>query len=102
MKNECGVPVSADIVKKPNLLAEIRGITYTEAGEMVEIDTADQCRGIIQFTIDDDAVHSRMYGDVTVADLGSVLHMLRQIFTDGDYALAERVAAEIKALGDHE
>lgn len=85
--------------KKPNLLVKIDGCTWDKDGEPIMIETADQCRGVIQFTIDDDAVHSRMYGDVTVGDLASVLHMLRNIFDDEGYAMAEKVA---EAIGEYE
>lgn len=81
--------------KRPNLLVKIDGCTWDKDGEPVMIETADQCRGVIQFTIDDDAVHSRMYGDVTVGDLGSVMHMLRQIFGDDGMETAGVVAEAI-------
>lgn len=84
--------------KRPNLLVKIDGCTWDKDGEPVMIETADQCRGVIQFTIDDDSVLSRMYGDVTVGDLGSVLHMLKQAFDADGYATAEKVAEAIAAF----
>ena len=84
--------------KNPNFVAKIVGNTWDKDGEPIMIETADQCRGVIQFTIDDDAVHSRMYGDVTVGDLGSVLHMLKQTFDADGYATAEKVAEAIAAI----
>ena len=86
--------------KRTTLLAKISGCTWDKDDEPVMIDTEDQCRGIIQFTIDDDAVHSRMYGDVTVGDLGSVMHMLRQIFGSEGMEMANAVADGIGKLAE--
>jgi len=83
--------------KRPNLLVKIDGCTWDKDGEPVMIETADQCRGVIQFTIDDDSVNSRTYGDVTVGDLGSVLHAIKQMFDAAELAIAEKVAEAIAA-----
>lgn len=83
--------------KKPNFVAKIVGNTWDKDGEPIMIETADQCRGVIQFTIDDDSVNSRTYGDVTVGDLGSVLHAIKQMFDAAELAIAEKVAEAIAA-----
>ena len=86
--------------KKPNLLTKISGNTWDKDDEPVMIDTEDQCRGVIQFTIDDDRVQSRMYGDVTLGDLATVLHMLQQTFGEEDIATARKVADELGRMTD--
>lgn len=84
--------------KNPNFVAKIVGNTWDKDGEPIMIETADQCRGVIQFTIDDDSVLSRTYGDVTVGDLGSVLHAIKQMFDADELAIAEKVAEAIAAI----
>lgn len=86
--------------KRPNLLAKIVGNTWDKDGEPVFIETEDQCRGLILFVMDEDSVHSRMYGDVCVADIGSVIYMLKESFGDKGYELAAKVADEITALAN--
>ena len=88
--------------KRANLLAKIVGNTWDAKGEAEFIEVEDQCRGVILFTINDDAVNSRMLGDVTVGDLGSVIYLLEQSFGETDLKLAETVAEEIGKLRDNE
>ena len=86
--------------KKPTLLVKIDGCTWDKDGEPVMIETEDQCRGVIQFTIDDESVHARTFGDVDIGDLGSMLYLIRQMFDDASMEAAEKAAAVMEDLGN--
>lgn len=63
--------------KRPTYHVKITGDDWDKDGMPLAIETEDQCRGVMAFMFDDDHVCSRMYGESNVADLASIIYMLK-------------------------
>ena len=78
--------------KRPTYYVRITGNDWDEDGMPMAIDTEDQCRGVIAFAIDGETINGRIYGEYKLADLASVIHMLKKDFAKQAYEMAARAA----------
>lgn len=83
---------------RPELLVRIEGETWggEDREELVHVETADQCRGAIVLTTDDETINARVLGDIGLEGLCAAFYVLRDAFGEEDVNVAMR-AAEMMA-----
>lgn len=78
--------------KRPNYLVKIVGNDFDKDGMSITIDVEDQCRGCMVFACDGENVQSRMYGESTLADLASIIYMMKKELGRDEFDIAAEVA----------
>lgn len=78
--------------QRPTYYVRITGDDWDKDGMPIAIDTEDQCRGVMAFIIDGESMRGRMYGESSLADLATVIYVLKKEFGRKAYDLAAHAA----------
>ena len=83
--------------KRPTYYVRITGNDWDKDGMPIAIDTEDQCRGVMAFAADGENITGRIYGEINMINLTSVIYMLKNEFGGEAYKIAEETADAIIA-----
>lgn len=76
--------------KRPTYYVRITGNDWDKDGMPIAIDTEDQCRRVIAFASNGKSINGRIYGEFELADLASVIYMLKNGFGAEAFEMAAR------------
>lgn len=78
--------------KRTTYYVRITGNDWDNDGMPIAIDTEDQCRGVMAFASDGETINGRMYGESKLADVASIIYMLKNEFGAEAFEMAARAA----------
>lgn len=78
--------------KRPTYYVRITGNDWDKDGMPIAIDTEDQCCGVMAYATDGEVINGRIYGEFKLADLASVIYMLKNEFGAEAFEMAARAA----------
>lgn len=78
--------------KRPTYYVRITGNDWDKDGMPIAIDTEDQCRAVMAFAYGAEAINGRIYGEFKLADVASIIYMLKNEFGAEAFEMAARAA----------